>query len=363
MPGIVTHSKVLKDSIALLSKRKKKSYLHRSIQALFNSDEYLTAGLFGSIGPNIFDYLPLKKFSAPFGSDISFYLHNGGSAAMSGSMIDRVFSYPDKNNEWAAFQRAYLYGFISHVVADSIFHPFVFFFSGFPDSDLRRERILYRERNLLFQYNIDNYFRFHDEERTPFSLEGMLPVDRRRIRPRRINQPVKALIMESLLDCRPEFVKSLAVRLPFVRSGENDLGDYNILDAAPWCVRAAYRLKFTMSERVRSIVGEIRRRDRFFSDFFVLYPERKKLNRDALNFHGERWQYPAGRPGSLYDSVEALMRACCEKTVDAWERLEAGLYGDIGRAAAKDLDVNAYTGEARAGYGDMRHKNPLRLRL
>ena len=58
MPGIITHFKILKESIRFLSKRSKKTFLLRSIESLLNNEEHFKAALFGSLGPNIFDYMP-----------------------------------------------------------------------------------------------------------------------------------------------------------------------------------------------------------------------------------------------------------------------------------------------------------------
>src|SRR5208337_2563253 len=113
------------DTLKNLSKKEKKSHLFKSIEALFTTPVHMSAGLFGAIGPNIFDYIPKRSGQDLYGSEISFFIHNGGSERLIQSMIKKIYSYRDKNNEWTAVQRAYLYGFISHIIADAIFHPFV----------------------------------------------------------------------------------------------------------------------------------------------------------------------------------------------------------------------------------------------
>ena len=87
MPGIVTHNRILKESILNLSKREKKSYLLKSIETLFNTPRHLTAGLFGSLGPNIFDYIPARNKHNYYGNDISFFIHNGGADKLLHAMI------------------------------------------------------------------------------------------------------------------------------------------------------------------------------------------------------------------------------------------------------------------------------------
>ena len=163
MPGIVTHSRVFNDSLQLLDRKEKRTFLLNSIKALFSDPVHRTAALFGSIGPNIFDYLPFRSRNGTYGNDISFFLHNGGSGPLIQRMTEKIFYYADKNNEWAAAQRAYLYGFISHIITDACFHPFIFYFSGFPSSYTIKEIRFFRLQNLLFQYNLDHYFQFHDD--------------------------------------------------------------------------------------------------------------------------------------------------------------------------------------------------------
>jgi hypothetical protein len=359
MPGIVTHSKIFKDSVALLGSRKKKSYLLRPLAALLRSPENFTAGLFGSLGPNIFDYCPSSRKKAPFGSDLSFALHNGGSHAFIESMTHQVLSWDDRNTPWAALQRAYLYGFISHVVADAVFHPFVFYFSGFPDSPSDSERRLYREQNLLFQYNMDNYYLYLAEDRAVFSLDEMLPLVARG-RMRRLNPVIANFILECLADGNPGARESLA--LPLAGSPGRGRPALSMLDLAPFCIRAVYRLKMTRSPRVLSLARDLRRRRLLYSDHLVCYPEKKSINRHVLNLHSERWQYPAERPGVLYDSVDSLARTSCEKTVALWEKIEAGLFGGADLSALQELRVNAYTGVSGAGYFSMINKSPVRLR-
>ena len=106
MPGIVTHSRILKESILYLSKKEKKTYLLRSVSALFQTPEHLTAGLFGSIGPNMFDYVPSRNRQNYCGSEISFFLHNGGVDKLLQSMIKKIYSYRGKKTEWAVLHAA-----------------------------------------------------------------------------------------------------------------------------------------------------------------------------------------------------------------------------------------------------------------
>ncbi|HOO71925.1 MAG TPA: zinc dependent phospholipase C family protein [Spirochaetota bacterium] len=360
MPGVVTHSRVIHESIELLKGRKKKSFLLRSLLALFNSKEFLRAAMFGALGPNIFDFYRYRKSSSPFGSDISFFLHDGGSHALLQAMIEEVLSYRDKNNEWAAFQRAYLYGFISHIMGDAFYHPFIFYFSGFPDSGAKEEQRLYREQNLLFQYNIDNYYLYYAEPRTDFSLDDMLPVSGGRSS--LLNQSIKSLIINSVKKSYPEFINHLKIPVINRKSADITPEKYNALDVIPHVIKAVYTLKFTGNRKLKDILRDLRKYPFLFSDYLVCYPEKRFINRHVLNLHAERWQYPVERPGVFYDSVDSLMKNCCEKTVSLWEKIEAGLYGAADLSVLGDLDINAYTGGVKAGYFEMKNKSPVRIR-
>lgn len=361
MPGIITHSRILKEAVRYLSQKDKKSYLLNSIAALFNTPDHLTAGLFGAIGPNIFDYLPRRSKNAYYGSDISFFLHNGGSNKLLQAMIRKLHGYEDKNNEWASIQRAYLYGYISHIIADSLFHPFVFYYSGFPSAYTKKEIRFYREQNLLFQYHIDSYLQYHAErsELFPFSVDEMLPVKKRRGL-YHLDAPVKAIVLEPLQEVYPEIYETLL--FPIAR---NALKKYShlpgALDILPYCILMTYRLKRGTNRRIADLVLSVRRSNLFYSDFIIRYPIGRKYNKNILNLNREQWENPAGKSGRHYESIYNLLAISCEKTVEAWEAIESTLYVKKKLNIPDAITCNAYTGDAQLSYHDMKAKRPIRL--
>lgn len=359
MPGIVTHSRVLKESINFLSKKEKKNYLLKSIEALFSSPEHCTAGLFGAIGPNIFDYIPKRNRLNYYGSEISFFFHNGGSDKLLQTMTRKIYSYTDKNTEWAAIQRAYLYGMISHVITDAVFHPFIFYYSGFPASYTKKEIYFYREQNLLFQYNLDNYLQYHDERAREytFNLDEMLPLSKTK-HLKRLDAPIQTFILDSIKNAYPEIYNKLIIighadRRPHLR--------ISYLDLLPFFIRLAYAMKRNNNRRMTDFFRSMRRNNIFYTDFIVRYPMSRKYNKNILNLHRERWENPAGRPGLHYESVLNLLAIACDKTVEIWEKIEASLYGIENARVMQDFSVNAYTGDAILTYHDMKIKRPIRL--
>jgi hypothetical protein len=362
MPGIITHSIAFHESLAHLHRKKHHTFLSRTIEALFNDGERLRAGLFGTLGPNIFDYNPLRRNRFP-GSRLSFALHNGGGIKLSTRMLDRVISATDFNTEWAAAQRAYFYGFVSHMVCDYVFHPFVFYWSGFPSTNSRKDQVYFREQNLMFQYNMDVYFEyfFHDQ-RFRFNIEDLLPVTGKGLSSR-LSPPLKEMILGTIEEAFPGESRGLVWR----RGKEPDTKfsrSLGFLDACPGLIRAAYRLKRTTNHRVVRLLRALRRRNIIYSDFLVRYPEPRKVNRHLMNLHRERWQNPAGIPGMRYESVEDLLRLCCEITTEVWEKTEGILFGQKKNYASilNKLSINALTGHPTTGYGGLKIKEPFQLR-
>jgi len=357
MPGIITHNKVFAESIKLLSKRKHPTYLLRSIASLFNSVPHYRSGLFGAIGPDIFDYIPPGKSDA--GNRLSFMIHDGGAFDLIKGMRDTIFSYRDKNNEWASTQRAYLYGFISHIIADSFFHPFVFYWSGFPDSNIKEEKNFFREQNLLFQYNLDNYYFFYEKnsDQFNFSLNEMLPLKGKGLK-KKIDPAIKSLILQQIFELYPSESKKIIHRgkseSPFVKFG--------YFDMIPFSIKAVYRLKRTENRKIITVMEKIKGKNLFFSDLLIRYPEKRKYNDHVLNFHKESWHYPAEKPGFYYDSVDDIMQKTCEKIVDMWEIIESSLYSNKKTDMIEDLNINSYTGEKGKGYYDMKLKSPVKMR-
>ncbi|HOD15232.1 MAG TPA: zinc dependent phospholipase C family protein [Spirochaetota bacterium] len=363
MPGIVTHNRILKESILSLSKKEKKSYLLKSIETLFNSPQHMTAGLFGSIGPDIFDFIPRINKRKYYGNDISFYIHNGGADKLIHTMIKTIYDYHDKNTEWAATQRAYLYGFISHIVSDSLFHPFIFYYSGFPDTYTRKEINFFREQNLFFQYHLDNYFQYHDEKAVhfDFSINEMLPVKADR-NLHRMDQPVLSLLLNTIKLVYPEIFRKLILFKLDKNKSDNFL-PVSYLDMVPFLIRLAYRLKRNNNKRMSNFFRSLRRNNLFYSDFLIRYPMQKKFNKNILNLHRERWENPTGKPGLHYESVNNLMTLACEKTIELWEKIESSLYAKEDLSVLNEFNVNAYTGDSKLSYHDMRIKRPIRLSI
>lgn len=359
MPGIITHKRIFFDSLKLLAKRKNRSYLLQSINALFTNSQQLKAALFGILGPNIFDYIPMITGKKTYGHPISFAMHNGQTPDLLRVMIEQIYSYEDKNNEWSATQRAYLYGFISHLIADEILHPYIFYRSGFPDSV--QEVNHFREQNLLFQYNIDNYFLYlaDDKDDLAFDISAMIPFSP--LKRRHLNPAVKEFILSSLHKAYPEIYNKIIWR-DIKEDSPNFTSTFGWLDVLPYLIIKTQNLKQNYNERVRKIMGDLNHRKFFYSDFIVQYQWPKKTNIHHLNFHREDWLNPAGSSAIRYESVTQLCKLACEKTVSLWEQIEKSLYTANPEEIAGLKNINAYTGCADEDYFAMKRKSPVRLR-
>ena len=361
MPGIITHFKILTDSIEYLSKRQKKSYLLRSIESLFKTEDHLKAALFGSIGPNIFDYRLKRNEKNHYGNNISFFLHDGGSSDLLSSMIKKLSKFDDFNNEWASVQRAYLYGYLTHIISDSIFHPFMFYWSGFPDENETKHKNYYREQNLLFAYNLDNHFLYTSEntDNLTFDIHRFIPLKKENLF-YRINPAVKSFILESLNSVYPEIYDKL-----IWKKGNNvDTKfheNYGTIDLLPYLIHFTYWIKRKKDKRFVNFLKKINSTNLFRSDFSIQYPPPKKINRHVLNFHKERWQYPASKAGFHYESIDNLLKLTCEKNVEIWEKIESMLYSNKKVNISDIININAYTGTKEAGYHNMKIKNPIKL--
>jgi hypothetical protein len=199
MPGIYTHNYIFRKAADSALKSSGKSYLMKSVALLLSSPEHKKAGLLGAIGPNIFDYIhPLKK-SETYGHHISFYLHDSGYSSFIDRMLDLILESGDMRNEWTSVRRAYLFGYISHIISDSIVHPYVFYSSGFPENDNQVKSRFFRRSNLRFQYNIDNWFIYRDGTYTPAELDVSTMIPSMKITSEKgIWLPVRSLLLESL---------------------------------------------------------------------------------------------------------------------------------------------------------------------
>lgn len=361
MPGIYTHNVIFKKALEAVTKKSGSAYIDKSIVSLFNSPEHRKAGLFGSIGPNIFDYMDLRYRGKNYGNEISYLLHNEAVHSFADRMLEIIKGYRDSRNEWASSQRAYLMGYLSHIIADSVIHPFVFYFSGFPSGVTKKEVIHFRKLNLLFQYNVDNYFLYKDEGEENPEIDEMLPF----YKPGRrssLEPSVKALILQGLKKLDEGLFNRFFKRIAG-KEINGALGYVPGFDRIPANIQLCYRMKRTENERLKRYMDRINDYPLFYSDFLVRYPGYKRVDMDALNIHQGRWQYPAGQKGIRYESVLHLIKIAVEKTVEVWEGIEAIAYGDQSINIGQYADINAYTGEKGIDYSEMRIKDVIKLRL
>jgi hypothetical protein len=365
MPGIITHNKILRESIGYLQKKKKKNYLLRSIQTLFMGKDRLAAALFGSIGPNIFDYIPLLRKSGKRGDSIAFRLHDSDSRRLIESMVHLLLSQNDINNEWTSLQRAYLYGFISHIVSDALLHPFIFYFSGFPDTSNKGEMRYYREQYLLYQYTIDSYIQKYrnDSPNFRFSVQDMLPVEKR-YGLQLLSIPIKSMILETINSEFPEIYKSITWKdtAEADKESKNWVKHAGPIDFIPYWIQWTYRIKMTQNTRMREFLINLRKKQILVTDFTLLYPQQRSIDLHIVNHYRERWQYPVGQTAIHYESFENLFQITCEKIVEAWEGIESALF-NRGQVNLHNLMLlNLYTGVNDHDYSQMKQKNPIRVK-
>jgi len=361
MPGIYTHNVIFKRALEAVAKKSGSSYIDKSVVSLFNSPEHKRAGLLGSIGPNIFDYMSIMYRGRSYGNDIAYLLHNDEVSSFADNMLEIIKGYGDSRNEWASSQRAYLMGYISHIIADSVIHPFVFYFSGFPAGGTKKEAIHFRKLNLLFQYNIDNYFLYKDEGVENPGIDEMLPfykIGRRSS----LEPSVKALILQALKEL-DEGLFSRAFKRIAGKKINGALGYVPGFDTIPSNIQLCYRIKRTENDRLKRYMDRVNDYPLFYSDFLVRYPGYKRVDMDALNIHQGRWQYPAGQKGLRYESVLHLIKTAVERIVEAWERIESISYGNKSIDIAPYIDINAYTGEKGVPFSEMKIKEVIKLRL
>ncbi len=363
MPGIITHNKCFVESINYLKKEKQKNTYSRSIEALFRSESFLKAGLFGAIGPNIFDYLPFLKKNYICGSNISYELHTAASERFLQPMLAKLLSYKDQNTEWASIQKAYLYGFISHLISDSIFHPYVYYWSGLLNSVRKKVIANFREQYLSFEYNIDLYFsQYYDENdsknRYNFNLNDMLPLKKKGFQ--HIEQAIKVFLLNSIKEANMEFYSKL---IPKKKKNNEKSHEFLIFDAIPAFIRLSYKIKRSRNPQLLKIINFIKRKNLFYSDYLVKYPS-GKVNTHILNLHKERWFHPTGVSGLHYESVRDLLAISCMKTANTWKKIEEILYRkkDISEIG-NDFKINAVTGIIDKDFTSMHLQNPVRPRF
>jgi len=343
-------------------KNKSRSYLNRSIETLFSTPEHFKAGLFGAIGPNIFDYMQIRRKGDGYCNEITYALHNTNCTSYLQHMTDIVINNKDSRNEWSSVQRGYFLGYISHIISDSILHPYIFYSSGFPDRKERGEINYYRKRNLRFQYNIDNYFLYRDESAPVIkSLSDMLPVyifkGKTTIWP-----AIKYLILESL---KRENEPLLKKYFSDIRRNkiDGDTGPVRNFDRIPAGISLCYKIKRTENLKWINLIDKLCDNPVTYSDFFVRYPSPKRVDEDAMNIHQGRWQYPALQRGFRYESVLHLIKFSIEQIVKVWELVEPSVYGVKAFDFNEIMQLNAYTGEKGVFFEDMVTKDPVKLKV
>ncbi len=366
MPGIITHNRILFESIEYLKNEKKKNSFSNSILSLFKSKSFLKAGLFGAIGPNIFDYLPFRNDNFISGNSLSYELHSTRNEMLLKSMLNTIFQYKDQNNEWSSTQKAYIYGFISHIISDSIFHPFIYYWSGLPSSLNKKDLTYFREQHLLFEYNLDTYFNQNGDSNINtakfiFNLGDMLPIIKYK-KSAKIEQSIKVLLINSLKEIHPELFR----RLNVFKFKKNDRFFLNILiDLIPFFIKFTYKIKNSRDPRLLKIITYIKRKNLFYSDYLINYPSRGRVNTHVLNLHKERWFHPSGVAGLHYESVTDLLLNASEQIANLWKKIEEMLYKntkDISQLE-QDININSYTGKAGLGFDSMNVQNPVKLRF
>lgn len=362
MPGIYTHNYIFRKSVENILKTRNRSYISRSIETLYSTPEHFKAGLFGAIGPNIFDYMNIRQKDESYAHEITFALHDKGCIPFLQQMTGIVMNNRDSRNEWSTVQRAYLLGYLSHVIADSILHPYIFYSSGFPDKMEMRQISYYRKMNLRFQYNIDNYFLYRDDSGPVIKyVDEMIPVNI--VKGKRIIWPsIKYLILESLKrGDEPLFSKHFAdIKQKKI---DGDTGKVKYFDRIPSGISLSYKIKRTENQRWINAIDKLCENPLTYSDFFVRYPSPKRVDEDALNIHQGRWQYPATQRGFRYESVIHLVRIAIEQVVRIWELAETAVYENKS-SYLDELDFSsAYTGEKGVFFDEMKIKDPVKLKV
>jgi len=364
MPGLITHKKILEDAISLISSpKRKKTYIDKSIISLMSSPEYRRAALFGSIGPNIFDYLPSRDKNNYVGHPVSYFFHNGNSEKLISSFTSILFSYKDKQTHWASMQRAYLFGFISHIIADTIIHPFSFYWSGFPKAVTKKDVIYYRHQNLLYYYNMDNYFLYKDDNKDSlfFNSDEMIPIEKARIF-KRISPAIRCYILKAIDDSQPDMFNKLLFKKTKVKDKNNDyyLSLLSYLDLFPDLFFLTQKLKKTPNEKIHKVLDKLASNTMTYSDFFVRYPHHRNINDHVLNLHMEKWQFPAGSPELKYESIKKLINTVLEKTLVTWRDFEESLFNETEIDFSSYFNFNALTG-TESSYHDMKLSEPIKL--
>ncbi len=364
MPGIITHSRLVSESLTYLRRKKDFTPYTRSVEILFNNKSFFKNALFGSLGPNIFEYVPFQQ-KGFFGTEITDFLHSQGLKASITYMMEQTLMSGDHTTEWASTRRAFLYGYVSHIIADSVFHPFIFYWSGFPESGLKKEINLQREQYVLFAYNLDLFFEyFYGGEVYKFQIDDILPLKAYNGRFAILENSIKDLIMDMISTVYPDVRERIFFKnvCKMINDGHNR---FTALDSIPYIIRFCFRYKRSRNTRLTKLFEKIQRKGIIYPDYTAHYPEPRRINRHVLNLHRERWYYPAGKKGLNYESVEDLFKTARDKIIDIWEKMEKQLYvskPDL-TALIREISIDSYTGEYGKYPHSMNIKNPVRLRF
>ncbi|MFH0976089.1 MAG: zinc dependent phospholipase C family protein [Spirochaetota bacterium] len=364
MPGIITHSRVFYESINFLKKEKHSNIYSKSIEILFKSKNFKKAGLFGALGPNIFAYLPFKKNNYISGSEISYELHSNQNEKLLKSMLFTLISYKDQNNEWASNQRAYLYGLISHLISDSFFNPYIYYWSGFTTSGNKAEQKYFREQHLLLENNLDVFFSQPfdgDYNKNPydFNLDDMLP-EWEKYGLQQVEHPIKTFLLNSIKEAHPETYNKLII----IKQKDNEiLPAIFIMNLIPIFIKFSFKIKNSRNPQLIKIINYIKKKKLFYSDYLIKYPPSGKLNTHVLNLHKERWFHPTGSSGLHYESVKDLLFISCERIADIWKKIEEILFSKSGDTSKieNELKINAITGVFEKDFNSMNLQNPIHL--
>ena len=362
MPGIYTHNYIFRKCVENILKNRNRSYINRSIETLYATPEHFKAGLFGAIGPNIFDYMNIMRRGDSYSNEITFALHNRSCTSYLRHMTDIVLSNKDSRNEWSSIQRGYLLGYISHIISDSIIHPYIYYSSGFPDKMERSEINFFHRRNLRFEYNIDNYYLYRDEL-SPYvkSLQDMLPVCSVKGK-KTISPALKYLILESLKRENEPLLKKYFKDIKRDKI-DGDTGPVKNFDKIPGGIALCYKIKRTQNPKWINVIDKLADNPITYSDFFVRYPQPKRVDEDAMNIHQGRWQYPAHQRGFRYESVLHLIKFAIEQIVRVWELVEPAVCEGKPFDFDEMMLLNAYTGEKGISFEEMTIKDPVKLKV
>ncbi len=363
MPGIYTHNVIFRKALERAEKNTKNGPLYKSITSFFSSESHLKSGLFGSIGPNIFDYMDYLSGKSSYGNDISFYLHNYGHVTFPLKLLNVIYEGRDIRSEWSSDQKAYLMGYVSHLIGDSVLHPYVFYCSGIPGLNTGKSGRTAREKNLLFQYNIDNYYLYKDEATSAWELkiENMLPVTGN-VKSSSVQTPVKVLILRALAKENPELFN---VHFKKLSEGEID-GDISTVpgfDRIPERIMFAYRIKRLQESRTSKAAAKLKGMNIVQSDFLVKYPPARRVDLDAINLHKGKWQFPCVDKKIRYESVPQLVDMAAEQILEAWLEIETIFYGNMNVNVAQFLEKNPYTGIEGSRFEDMDTQDPVKLKF